>query len=103
VTGQVASAEAVRFIAQALDEGGANRRQVEWQSWTNDQSKPLPSYLAQVALHALPGMALRFDDRIADESTHAAEAAQMENDLGYVVAVEEALLEYLQQPAPAYG
>jgi hypothetical protein len=48
-------------------------------------------------------MALRFDDRIADESTHAAEAAQMENDLGYVVAVEEALLEYLQQPAPAYG
>jgi hypothetical protein len=94
---------AVRFIAQALDEGGDNRRQAEWQSWTNNQSQTLPSYLAQVALHALSGMALRFEDRIADEATDAAEAKQMENDLGYVVAVEEALLEYLQQPAPAYG
>jgi len=99
----VLSPTAVRFIAQALDEGGDQRRQTEWQSWTKDQSQPLPSYLAQVALHALSGMALRMEDRIADKATDAAEAAQMENDLGYIVAVEEALLEYLQQPAPAYG
>jgi hypothetical protein len=94
---------AVRFIARALDEDGDKRCQAEWQSWTKDQSQPLAPYLAQVALHALSGMALRLEDRIAGESTVAAEAAQMENDLGYVVAVEEALLEYLRQPAPAYG
>jgi hypothetical protein len=99
----ILSPTAIRFIGLALDQGGDKRRQAEWQSWVEAQTKPLPSYLAQVALHALSGMALRLEDRIVDESTAAADAAQMENDLGYIVTVEEALMEYLQQPAPAYG
>jgi hypothetical protein len=99
----VLSPMAQRFIALALSQSGDERQHAAWQAWTGIPDQTLPSYLAQVALHALSGMALRLEDRIADETTDPAAAAQMENDLGYIVDVEEVLLEHLRQPVPAYS
>ena len=100
---RVLSPTAMRFVGLALDQDGDQRRQAAWQAGIGDQNQPLPPYLAQGALHALSGMALQLEDRIAGEGVGSAETAQIENDLGYVVDVEEALVQYLHQTAPAYG
>lgn len=92
-----------RFIALALAQQGDQRQEAEWRAWADDPEQILPSHLAQVALHALSGMALRMEDRIADDATNSAEAAQLENDLGYITDVEAVLLEHLRQPVRAYG
>ena len=99
----VLSPTAMRFITLALDQSGDQRQQTGWHAWTSDPEQTLPGYLAQVVLHAMSGMALRLEDRISDGTIDPAEAAQIENDLGYIVDVEEVLLEYLHQPVPAYG
>lgn len=97
------SSTARRFIELALAQQGDQRQQAEWRAWAGGPDQDLPFHLAQVALHALAGMALRLEDRIDDDATDSAEAARMENDLGYIVDVEEVLLEYLHQPVSAHG
>jgi len=97
------SAMARRFIALALAQQGDQRQEADWRVWASGTDPDLPFHLAQVALHALAGMALRLEDRIDDETTDSALAAQMENDLGYIVDVEEVLLEYLHQPVQAHS
>jgi|SRR5580658_7778082 hypothetical protein len=91
------SAPARRFVALALTEQGNDRQQAEWRVWADSPEREMPPHLAQIALHALSGMALRIGDRIADEATNPTEAAQLENDLGYVADIEIVLLEYLHQ------
>jgi hypothetical protein len=93
----------MRFIGLALIQGGDQRQQAAWHAWTADPDQILSCYLGQVALHALSGMALRLEERLAGDGTDPAEAARMENDLGYIVDVEEVLLDYLRQMVPAYG
>jgi hypothetical protein len=99
----VLSPTALRFIASALEHGGEPRQKVAWHAWAGEPDQPLTAYVAQVALHALSGLALRLEDRIASDTIDAAEAAEMENDLGYIVGLEEVLLAYLNKPVPAYG
>jgi hypothetical protein len=92
-----------RFIGLALAQQGDQRQEAEWRTWADNPEQNLPTHLAQVALHALSGMALRTEDRIADDATTSADAAQLENDLGYITDVEAVLLEHLRQPIRAYG
>ena len=94
---------AKRFIGLALAQQGDQRQEAEWRAWDHGPEQMLSPHLARVALHALSGMALRMEDRIADDATGSAEAAQLENDLGYITDVEAVLLEYLHQPVRAYG
>jgi hypothetical protein len=99
----VLSPTAMRFIALALNHSGEPRQRIAWDTWAGDPDQPLPAYVTQVALHALSGLALRIEERIASDTVDAAEAAQMENDLGYIVDLEEVLLADLNKPVPAYG
>jgi hypothetical protein len=99
----VLSRTAIRFIALALDETGDHRRKAAWHAWSGDPAQALSPYLAQVALHALSGFALRLEDRVGEEGLDPTVGAQIENDLGYIIDVEEARLEYLQHPVTAYG
>jgi len=92
-----------RFTGLALAKQGDQRHEAEWRAWADDGGQILPSHIAQVVLHALSGMALRMEDRIADDATDSSEAAQLENDLGYITDVEAVLLEYLHQPVRGYG
>ena len=96
------SPTARRFIGLALAQQGDQRQEAEWRAWT-ESPEQMPGYLAQVALHALSGMALRIEDRIADSATDSAEAAQLENDLGYITDVEAVLLEHFCEPLRAFG
>jgi hypothetical protein len=92
-----------RFIGLALAQQGDQRQEAEWRAWAAKPEQDLPSHLAQVALHALSGMALQMEDRIAGDATASAGAALLENDLGYITDVEAVLLEHLRQPVRAYG
>ena len=91
------SPSARRFVALALTQQGNQRQQAEWSVWADNSEREMPPHLAQIALHALSGMALRIEDRIADAATDSTEAAQFENDLGYVADIEIVLLEYVHQ------
>ena len=95
------SPTARRFIAQALSEAGDHRRQADWRGWADGPSCDLPPKLARVALQALAGMARRIEDRIDDQALDSAEAARLENDLGYIADVEAMLSERLRQPVYA--
>lgn len=97
------SPTARRFVAIALAQQGDEAQQTAWRVWADGDDPTLPSYLAQLAVHALSGMAMRIEQRIADEAVAAAEAAQLENDLGYIADVETVLMDYVQQPMRAYG
>jgi hypothetical protein len=48
-------------------------------------------------------MALRIEAQVADDAINSAEAAQLENDLGYIADIEAVMLEHLHQPFRAYG
>ncbi len=97
------SLTALRFIGLALAQHGNQQQQAEWRTWASKPARDLAPHLAQIALHALSGMALSFEDRIADAATSSSEAAQLENDLGYISVVEAILLEHINQPIRAYG
>lgn len=97
------SPSAERFIGLALDQFGEPRHKTQWAAWTASPSRELVPHLAQIALHALSGLALQLEDRIGDEATPPQLAAEMENDLAFVADIEELLLEQLRQPIRAYG
>jgi hypothetical protein len=97
------SPTAMRFIGLALAQQGDKQHEAEWRAWADSPEEALSPHLAQLALHALSGMALRADDRLADDATASAEAAQLENDIGYIADVEAVLLEHLHQPMRAFG
>lgn len=97
------SPTALRMIGRALAQNGDQRRQAAWDLWASDPARDMPSSLAQIAIHALSGMALRIEERVVDPATPSLEASQLENDLGYIVDLEETLLGYLNPRIPAYS
>lgn len=97
------SPTAKRFIELALTQQDAHRQLAEWHHWASGPNPDLSSYLAQVALHAMSGMALRIEEQIVDDRVESAEAARLENDLGYIADIEAVLLEHIGQPFRAYG
>jgi hypothetical protein len=97
------SPKAMRFVELALAQQGDERQRTEWQSWIRYSDTELPSHVAQVALHALSGMALTIEDRIAQEDTDAITAARLENDLGYIAEIEAVLSHLLYEPVRSYA
>jgi hypothetical protein len=96
----ILSVTARRFISLAIATlGDAHRAQV-WHSWdAAATSDAPPPYVAQIAIHALSNYAIHLEDRILGMDD-AAEAAQIENDLGYVADIERFLAQSLQSAEP---
>jgi hypothetical protein len=98
------SPKAMRFVEIALQRQGDERQQADWQSWNlRRQDDEMPSHIAQIALHALSGLALAFEARIDSADTDAMTAAQLENDLGYIAEIEKALSNHLWEPARSFA
>jgi hypothetical protein len=96
----ILSATARRFIGVAvanLDD--AHRAQV-WLSWdAASSSEDPPPYVTQIAIYALSNHAIFLEDRLL-AIDDAAQAAQIENDLGYIADVERFLAQSLQGAEP---
>jgi len=97
------SPKAMRLVELALDQQGDARQLAEWRSWIRYSETELPPHVAQVALHALSGMALSIEDRITQDDTDPVVAAQLENDLGYIAEIEAVLSGHLYEPLRAYA
>jgi hypothetical protein len=93
----------MRFVEQAIVLQGNAHHQADWRAWTRFSETELPPHIAQIALQALSGMALHVEELIIDDRTEPAEAARLENDLGYIADIESALTEFLYEPTRAYN
>jgi hypothetical protein len=102
------SPTAVRFIDIALRKEGDARNSEEWSSWVkSSDSEALPNEIpprvAQIALHALSGLALNIERALADNSVDPNTAAALESDLGYIADVEASFLGFLFVPLQSAG
>jgi hypothetical protein len=97
------SPTAKRFIGLALDQHGDRGRADEWHAWDAKATAELPPHIAQVAFEALSALVLWADNRIADVDTTSADAARLENDLGYIADIEAVLSDHLPKSSRVYG
>lgn len=92
------SPTAMRFIDLALRKEADERNSSRWYSWAKSPDTEMPSYVAQIAIHALSSLALSLEKAIEDGKIDPRTAAEFENDLGYIAAVEASLTECLLTP-----
>jgi hypothetical protein len=92
------SPTAVRLINVALSKGGDERSVKEWNSWMSSyETMPaeIPPLIAQIAIHALSGLALNVERALLDNKIDPNHTAELEGDLGYIADVEASLSECL--------
>jgi hypothetical protein len=102
------SPTAVRFINIAIRKEGDARNSEEWNSWVESyesetSTKEIPSHVAQIALHALSGLALTIERALADTRVDPGDAVVLENDLGYIADLENFLSGCLFVPFQSAG
>jgi hypothetical protein len=102
------SPTALRFIDIALRKEGDARNAEEWSGWVKSADSDalpneIPPRVAQIALHALSGLALHIERALADESVDPGTAVGLESDLGYIADIEGSLSELLFVPLQSAG
>jgi hypothetical protein len=93
------SPTAMRFIDIAIRQKADETNAARWYSWAETPDRQMPPYVAQIALHSLSAFALTLETTLEDDEIDPQKAAALENDLGYIAAVEASLTEFLLSPA----
>jgi hypothetical protein len=92
------SPKALRFIDAAMNETQDDTARAAWARFGRSAANELPAPLARAALTALEATELRMRKALASAALEEDEAADLSNDLGFVVAIESDLRRQLTPP-----